>query len=118
MAEIIDPQILLIDKPVGPTSHDVVNLVRFELRQNNYSSQNIRVGHAGTVDFTGFSYILISNKATFKKTVNAFWGNNTYSGYSSGEWNETSNNISRITFVDESSGNFLTGSVVKVYGVA
>ncbi len=35
--------LLLLDKPLGPTSHDVVARVRRTLRQN-------RVGHAGTLD--------------------------------------------------------------------
>jgi len=35
--------ILLIDKPSGPTSHDVVNSIRRRLRQR-------RIGHAGTLD--------------------------------------------------------------------
>jgi tRNA pseudouridine55 synthase len=50
--------ILLIDKPAGPTSHDIVNAVRRLFRQR-------RVGHAGTLDpaATGL-LVLLMGKAT------------------------------------------------------
>lgn len=44
--------ILLIDKPSGPTSHDVVNVVRRRLRMK-------RVGHAGTLDPTATGLLII-----------------------------------------------------------
>lgn len=40
--------ILLIDKPVGPTSHDVVAKVRHTLLVS--SSPKVKVGHTGTLD--------------------------------------------------------------------
>ena len=52
------PGILLVDKPVGPTSHDVVSRVRkaVDLR---------RVGHAGTLDpFASGLLIILIGKAT------------------------------------------------------
>ena len=50
--------ILLIDKPAGPTSHDIVDRVRRKLKMR-------RVGHAGTLDpaATGLLIILVG-KAT------------------------------------------------------
>ncbi len=50
--------ILLVDKPSGPTSHDIVNMVR------RWSAQR-RVGHAGTLDpaATGL-LVLLLGKAT------------------------------------------------------
>ncbi len=50
--------ILLVDKPSGPTSHDIVNMVR------RWSGQR-RVGHAGTLDpaATGL-LVLLLGKAT------------------------------------------------------
>ena len=50
--------ILLIDKPSGMTSHDVVDRVRRKLRMK-------RIGHAGTLDpmATGLLIILVG-KAT------------------------------------------------------
>ncbi|MEZ0535803.1 tRNA pseudouridine(55) synthase TruB [Caldicellulosiruptoraceae bacterium PP1] len=48
--------ILLIDKPVGLTSHDVVNIIRKEFKTK-------KVGHAGTLDpfASGLLIILIGN---------------------------------------------------------
>ena len=50
--------ILLVDKPAGITSHDVVDRVRRKLRMK-------RIGHAGTLDplATGLLIILVG-KAT------------------------------------------------------
>ncbi len=50
--------LLLIDKPTGPTSHDIVNMVRRQLQMK-------RVGHAGTLDplATGLLIMLVG-KAT------------------------------------------------------
>jgi tRNA pseudouridine55 synthase len=51
--------ILLIDKPSGMTSHDVVNIIR---RQKDMQ----RIGHAGTLDplATGLLIILVGREAT------------------------------------------------------
>lgn len=56
------PGVLLIDKPSGITSHDVVNQVR---RQTGVK----RVGHAGTLDplATGLLIILVGRDATKKQ---------------------------------------------------
>ena len=50
--------VLLIDKPIGMTSHDVVDRVRRKLKMK-------RIGHAGTLDpmATGLLIILVG-KAT------------------------------------------------------
>ena len=42
-------QFLLIDKPLNWTSFQVVNKLRWEIRQR-YSIKKIKVGHAGTLD--------------------------------------------------------------------
>src|SRR5690606_20047356 len=42
-------QILLIDKPLHWTSFQVVNKIRWELKQK-FKLKNIKVGHAGTLD--------------------------------------------------------------------
>lgn len=54
-----EKQLLLIDKPLGKTSHDVVNMVR---RQTGIK----RVGHAGTLDplATGLLLVLVGREAT------------------------------------------------------
>jgi tRNA pseudouridine55 synthase len=60
-AASVDPEgpgILLVDKPAGPTSHDVVARVRRE--------RGGRVGHAGTLDpfATGLLIVLVGRAAT------------------------------------------------------
>lgn len=55
--------VILFDKPAGRTSHDVVALVRRELRER--TGEKVRVGHAGTLDpfATGLLIVLVG-KAT------------------------------------------------------
>lgn len=65
--------VLLVDKPAGPTSHDIVNTVRRLFRQR-------RVGHTGTLDpaATGLLVVLLG-----KATRLAGWtaaGDKEYSG--------------------------------------
>lgn len=60
-------QILLIDKPVGWTSFDVVNKIRQIIRKN-YNSGKIKVGHAGTLDPLASGLMVVcTGKAT--KTI-------------------------------------------------
>ena len=42
-------QLVLIDKPLTWTSFQVVNKIRWEIRQR-YALKKIKVGHAGTLD--------------------------------------------------------------------
>ena len=44
-----DGQVLLIDKPLNWTSFQVVNKLRWEIKQR-FKLKNIKVGHAGTLD--------------------------------------------------------------------
>jgi tRNA pseudouridine55 synthase len=57
-ADAARPGVLLVDKPAGPTSHDIVARVRREHRQ--------KTGHAGTLDpfATGLLIVLIGREAT------------------------------------------------------
>ncbi|MFK5878477.1 MAG: tRNA pseudouridine(55) synthase TruB [Flavobacteriaceae bacterium] len=59
-------QVLLIDKPLNWTSFQVVNKLRWEIRQK-YNIKKIKVGHAGTLDplATGL-LILCTGKFTKK----------------------------------------------------
>ena len=45
----VDGQVLLVDKPLGWTSFDVVNKLRWALR-NRLGVKKFKVGHAGTLD--------------------------------------------------------------------
>ncbi len=53
--------ILLVDKPGGPTSHDVVARVRHALAPGARGADRARVGHAGTLDplATGLLVVLV-----------------------------------------------------------
>ena len=53
-----EPGVLLVDKPAGPTSHDIVARVRRERGQ--------KTGHAGTLDpfATGLLIVLLGREAT------------------------------------------------------
>ena len=57
-AESSRPGVLLVDKPAGPTSHDVVARVRRE--------RGLKAGHAGTLDpfATGLLIVLVGRDAT------------------------------------------------------
>jgi tRNA pseudouridine55 synthase len=48
-ADFLQGALLLVDKPEGWTSFDVVNKIRGKLR-HLYNIKNIKVGHAGTLD--------------------------------------------------------------------
>jgi tRNA pseudouridine55 synthase len=60
-------EVLLVNKPLGWTSFDVVNKVRFALRHAHKEYAKIKVGHAGTLDplATGL-LILATGRATRK----------------------------------------------------
>lgn len=63
-------QVLLIDKPLNWTSFQVVNKLRWEIKQR-YKIKNIKVGHAGTLDplATG---LLILCTGKFTKKIEEF----------------------------------------------
>src|SRR5215213_8637797 len=49
--------LLIIDKPAGPTSHDVVSRMRRLLREK-------RIGHCGTLDPAATGVLLVVGRAT------------------------------------------------------
>lgn len=65
-------QVLLIDKPLHWTSFQVVNKLRWEIRQA-FNIKKIKVGHAGTLDPLASGLLIIcSGKMT--KQINVFQG--------------------------------------------
>ena len=67
----MEPGVLLYAKPAGVTSHDVVALVRRELRERTGEKQ--KVGHAGTLDpFATGLLILLIGRAT--RSQSSFMG--------------------------------------------
>ena len=56
--------LLLVDKPAGPTSHDVVAIARRALRERS-GERKLRVGHAGTLDpFATGLLLVLAGRAT------------------------------------------------------
>ena len=73
-------KMLLVDKPLEWTSFDVVNKLRYALKQN-LGIKKIKVGHAGTLDplATG---LLIVMTGKFTKTIDQVQDlTKTYKGY-------------------------------------
>ena len=62
--ELQEGQIFLIDKPLGWTSFQVVNKIRWHLK-NTTGLKKLKVGHAGTLDPLATGLLLI---CTGKKT--------------------------------------------------
>lgn len=76
---LIEGGLILVDKPAGWTSFDVVNKLRFSIK-SKLGIKKYKVGHAGTLDplATGLMLICISRHT---KKIDALMGlNKTYSG--------------------------------------
>lgn len=72
-------QILLIDKPKGWTSFDVVNKVRWAIRKK-LQIKKIKVGHSGTLDPMATGLLIVCT-GKFTKRLHEFQGlDKTYSG--------------------------------------
>ena len=57
-ADFLAGALILVDKPQGWTSFDVVNKIRFLLKKK-YNVKNIKVGHSGTLDPMATGLLLI-----------------------------------------------------------
>lgn len=70
--EFYDGSVLLIDKPHGWTSFDVVNKIRFAIRKKS-GIKALKVGHAGTLDpmATG---LLVLCTGKFTKQIQSYQG--------------------------------------------
>lgn len=79
LEDFIKGQVLLIDKPINWTSFQVVNKLRWAIRQA-YNIKKIKVGHAGTLDPLATGLLVIcTGKMT--KHINSFQGQEkTYTG--------------------------------------
>ena len=77
--DYLDGQLLLIDKPLEWTSFQVVNKLRWHIRQA-YNIKKIKVGHAGTLDPLATGLLVIcTGKMT--KQIDTFQGQiKTYTG--------------------------------------
>ncbi len=68
----LDGEMLLIDKPLGWTSFDVVNKIRSAIKQS-LNIKKIKVGHAGTIDPLATGLLIICT-GKFTKKIDSFQG--------------------------------------------
>jgi tRNA pseudouridine55 synthase len=77
--DFIAGQTLLVDKPLGWTSFDAVNKIRWNLKQK-LKVKNIKVGHAGTLDPLATGLLIICTGKNTKKIDELMAGVKTYTG--------------------------------------
>ena len=66
----LEGEILLIDKPIGWTSFDVVNSIRYAIKKT-FNIKKIKVGHAGTLDPLATGLLIICT-GKFTKQIDSF----------------------------------------------
>lgn len=64
--DFLEGQVLLIDKPLGWTSFQAVNALKWALRQN-LNLKKIKIGHAGTLDPLATGLLLVCTGKSTKK---------------------------------------------------
>ncbi|HQU58750.1 MAG TPA: tRNA pseudouridine(55) synthase, partial [Saprospiraceae bacterium] len=67
--DFITGALLLVDKPQGWTSFDVVNKIRYKLK-HRLDVKKIKVGHAGTLDPMATGLLVICTGKATKKLAN------------------------------------------------
>ena len=72
-------EIILVDKPLGWTSFDVVNKLRWKLRQQ-YNIKKFKVGHAGTLDPLATGLLIICTGKKTKESQFLMAEEKTYTG--------------------------------------
>ena len=77
--EFLSGQILLLDKPLGWTSFDVVRKVR-NLIRTKYSLKKIKVGHAGTLDPLASGLLIVCTGKFTKRISEIQVQEKTYTG--------------------------------------
>lgn len=75
----IEGETILVDKPLGWTSFDVVNKIRWNLKQS-LKVKNIKVGHAGTLDPLATGLLILCTGKNTKKIDELMGGMKTYTG--------------------------------------
>lgn len=79
MSEFLEGKTILIDKPYKWTSFDVVNKMRWNLKQK-LGVKNIKVGHAGTLDPLATGLLIICTGKNTKLIDSFMGGEKTYTG--------------------------------------
>ena len=77
--EFLSGQILLLDKPLGWTSFDVVRKVK-NLIRTKYSLKKIKVGHAGTLDPLASGLLIVCTGKFTKRISEIQAQEKTYTG--------------------------------------
>ena len=77
--DFLNGQLLLIDKPLGWTSFDAVNKVKYTIR-NTFNLKKIKVGHAGTLDPLATGLLIICTGRFTKKITELTLEDKTYTG--------------------------------------
>ena len=72
-------EILLVDKPYGWTSFDVVNKLRYALRRK-YDQKKFKIGHAGTLDPLATGLLVLCTGKKTKEIEQHLSGEKTYTG--------------------------------------
>lgn len=70
--DFINGEVLLIDKPYGWTSFDVVNSLRYAIKKS-LGVKRIKVGHAGTLDPLATGLLIVCT-GKFTKKIESFQG--------------------------------------------
>ena len=68
----LEGEVLLIDKPLGWTSFDVVNSIRSTIKRT-FNIKKIKVGHAGTLDPLATGLLIVCT-GKFTKQIDSFQG--------------------------------------------
>lgn len=79
MSEFLDGKTILVDKPYKWTSFDVVNKMRWHLKQK-LGVKKIKVGHAGTLDPLATGLLVICTGKNTKLIESFMPGEKTYTG--------------------------------------
>lgn len=77
--DFLSGETLLVDKPFGWTSFDVVNKIRWNLKQA-LKIKNIKVGHAGTLDPLATGLLIVCTGKHTKRIDQLMAGEKTYTG--------------------------------------
>lgn len=77
--DFIEGETILVDKPLGWTSFDVVNKIRWNLKQV-LKVKNIKVGHAGTLDPLATGLLVLCTGKHTKRIDQLMGGLKTYTG--------------------------------------
>lgn len=72
-------EVLLVDKPYGWTSFDVVNKLRFVLRRK-YNQKKFKIGHAGTLDPLATGLLVLCTGKKTKEIESYLATSKTYTG--------------------------------------